>query len=129
MKMLRLRGKVEEIDGQVLIVMDRKGNDTYRLPQSALPDLEPGDAVDCYVLPPSNAGGLCRVMSRKDKKAEKPKKDRECSTLLRAMMKMRATLIARQNVLEREENLDSEELDQLFVKLEYLDRGIKLFNE
>ncbi|HNV70479.1 MAG TPA: hypothetical protein PKO06_12335 [Candidatus Ozemobacteraceae bacterium] len=129
MKMLRLRGKVEEIEEKILIVSDRKGNETFRLPQSSMPDLEPGDAVDCYVVPPSSPTGLCRVMSRKDKKAEKPKRSKEATTLMRAMLKMRATLIAEQNVLERNENPDPNELDRLFEKLEFLDRGFKLFAE
>ncbi len=129
MKMLRLRGKVLEISEKVLIVTDRKGNDTFRLPQSSMPDLEPGDAVDCYIIPPTNPTSLCRVMSRKDRKAEKPKRSKEAAALLRAMLKMRATLIAEQNVLERNENPDPDELDRLFERLEFLDRGIKLFAE
>lgn len=129
MKILRLRGRVLDIEEKVLIVTDRKGNETFRLPQSALPDLERGDPVDCYVIPPSNPTGICRVMSRKDKKAEKPKRSKEAAALVRAMLKMRATLIAEQNVLERHENPDPNELDRLFEKLDFLDRGVKLFAE
>ena len=128
MKLLRLKGRINQIDNGVLLVSGKKGTEIYRVPAEAFPEAIEGDSIDCTVFPGFRPDSLCRVVSKKEKKVDKNPTKSVFSAMVRAMMKTRGKIDERLRELERLGDFENEEIDDLNEKVVFIDQGIRIFN-
>ncbi len=123
MQMERLKGLVESVSAdRIIVVADRSGRE-YSFAPHELPGTSRGARVDLLITPPDEEGGYARVISIKSQKKIKPLKMPGFGTLVGHMLKTRDRLKA--TLAESE---DSEVQAELNEKIAWLDRGIRLFS-
>ncbi len=123
MQMERLKGLVESVSAdRIVVIADRSGREYFFAPRD-LPGAGKGDRVDLLINPPEEEGGYAGVISIKSQKKIKPLKMPSFGTLVGHMLKTRDRLKA---TLAESEDSDAEA--ELNEKISWLDRGIRLFS-
>ena len=110
--------------GIAAIVPDDRTPEVY-VSEVDIPGVREGMTVDITIVPPADPNGICRVLGNQSHGSPKPLKMSSFSGLVRQMAKTRDRLKA---TLEELSDDDSEQVDRIREKLDFLAKGISLFS-
>ena len=124
MQMERLKGTIDRIENGVVVIVSKKDDYELYFDEADFDSPIENKKVDLLIARSDDPMGLSKVISAK--KVTKPKKIKmkNFSSLIRAMLKVKSRLEA---TLE-EEGENSDSLNDLREKVEFLEKGIELFS-
>ncbi|HNX74441.1 MAG TPA: hypothetical protein PLM07_09440 [Candidatus Rifleibacterium sp.] len=123
MQMQRLKGLVESVFADRVVVVADKTGAEYSFDPDELPGAARGTRVDLLITPSDEDGGFASIISIKTQKQIKPLKMASFATLVGHMLKTRDRLKA-----TLAESVDADTQNELNEKIAWLDRGIRLFS-
>lgn len=122
-KMQCLKGIIESIDQEKILVASEQGGEEFYFHPHELPDVEVGQALDLLISSDTNTDGFSSVLVNKVKPKAKAFKMQNFSTLVKHMMKtcerLKATL---------EESPEFSDDSNIREQIEWLEKGIDLFS-
>ena len=117
-----LKGTLTRIDADFAYVTDSKTDKEYKFYANDVQDTEEGEKVDFLIAPAFSEGSVSKILTIKKTKKVKPIKMANFNTLIGHMIKTKERLKA---TLETTE--DSNTINDLKEKIEWLEKGIQLF--
>ena len=123
MQMQRLKGLVESVFADRVVVLADKTGAEYCFAPGELPGATRGSRVDLLITASDEEGGFATVISIKTQKQVKPLKMASFATLVGHMLKPRDRLKA-----TLAESADADTQNELNEKIAWLNRGIQLFS-
>jgi len=123
MRMEKIKGIIDRMDGNRLVVVAEKTGEECFFSASEIPDAMPGEKIDLLASRTSEDDSSFSVIAVKSRKKIKPLKMSNFNTLVGHMIKTRDRLTA-----TMAEAVDSEMRSDLREKISWLDRGISLFS-
>lgn len=123
MRMERVKGIIEKISGNKVVIVSEKSGEEFTFSASDFPDPVKGEKVDLLCAPSDDSANMFSVISIKSQKKIKPLKMPNFNTLVGHMVKTRDRLKA--TLAEAADNDSEADLNE---KISWLNRGISLFS-
>ncbi len=117
-----LKGTLTRKDSDFAYVTDNKTDLEYKFYSNDIQDTEEGEKVDFLIAPAFSENSVSKILTIKKTKKVKPIKMANFNTLIGHMIKTKERLKA---TLETTE--DSNTINDLKEKIEWLEKGIQLF--
>lgn len=119
-----LKGFIESLDDETICVFSKKDNSKYLFKTTDVPNAKLFDKVDLLIIPAKSENELSRILSSKATQKPKPIKIANFNTLIKHMIKAKERLIA----TAQEDTENSESMEQIQEKIDWLTKGISLFS-
>lgn len=117
-----LKGTLTRKDSDFAYVTDNKTDQEYKFYSNDIQDTEEGEKVDFLIAPAFSENSVSKILTIKKTKKAKPIKMANFNTLIGHMIKTKERLKATLNTTE-----DSNTINDLKEKIEWLEKGINLF--